>query len=261
MAFSHMFIGNAYRPRAEFDRALSALQGAMDNADRSGFLAGKLFARAELGMVYALLGQYSRGVELLRAIVDAPEYADFQHMWFRAMLSYVYVVTGDLSTAEETLRPALAEQTLDTFVEVIVALVLPSLLLARGSYAEAAQAAAGGVERMHVLGARLLVPETLLVLGQARLALNETELARAALQEAESEAEAMGFRWTLWQIRAARAALECAAGNTAEAQRLQAQARAGIMQIAAELGDPELKASLLNRPVVRSVLEQEPLPH
>jgi hypothetical protein len=109
--------------------------------------------------------------------------------------------------------------------------------------------------RLRTLGVRLVVPDMLLVLGQARSKLGQTDGARAALQEAQSEAEAMGLRWAHWQIAAARAEVECGAGNTAEAQQLLAQARNEITQIAEGVDDLELRATLLNRPVVRALFE------
>ena len=171
------------------------------------------------------------------------------------MIGQVYLAAGDLAAAAEMLAPAFAEQTPDSFYEVNAARVLPALLLARGEHERAAQSAADYLARLRGLQVRLNLPDLLLVLGQAQHALGQTDAARAALQEAETEAGAMGMRWVLWQVWAAQARLESAAGNATEALQFLAQARASLTQIADEISNPEYKASLLDRPIVRALFD------
>jgi class 3 adenylate cyclase/tetratricopeptide (TPR) repeat protein len=255
MSFSRMFVAQAYWPRGEFTPAVASLQSSIENGDKSGFVAGQLFARAELGLVYALLGQYSRGLELIRPIVETAAYQNFQHMYFRSLLGHALLIAGDLAGAEAALEPLRTAERLDSFVEVNARRAWNALLLARGDNAQAEESVSGFLERLHTLGIQLIVPDMLLVLAQARLGLGQTDAARAALQEAQSKGESMGMRWTLWQIIAARAQVESKAGNTAEAQQFMAKARNGLTQLAEEIGDLGLRTSLLNRPVVRALFE------
>lgn len=255
MSFSRMFVGYGLRPRAQFDRALAELQSALDYGDHSGFIAGQLFGRAELGLVLALLGQFPRAVELVQSIVSNRAFTEFQENVFRATLAQIYLLMGDLDAAEQMMRPVFADPATDGFARVILAGVWPALLLERKEFARAAETAADYLARLRAQGIRLAIPELLWVQGRCQLALGELDAARATLDEAEREASAMGLRWWLWQVQAAQSRVAAAAGDEPAAQRLLAAARAGLTQIANEVSNPEYRASLLARPVVRALFD------
>jgi hypothetical protein len=112
------------------------------------------------------------------------------------------------------------------------------------------------VPALRGIGCRFFVPDTLLALGQAQMGLGQTDLARATLNEAQAEAEEMGLNWFVWQILAARAQLETQDGQPNAGGEFLSQARQIVQRIADGLSDPELKASFLDRQVVRSLMAE-----
>ena len=91
--------------------------------------------------------------------------------------------------------------------------------------------------------------QTLLQQSMILQALDLPEEARASLQEAQSLGEALGSRWTMWQIEAQLGRL---AGNSAEAQDHFWRARTLIHSIQQHTPD-HLRDSILNRAAVQAV--------
>ena len=88
--------------------------------------------------------------------------------------------------------------------------------------------------------------------GCALLAQGRRDEARATLEQARGIAEDMGCRRMLWPMLFA---LSQAVTDNEERQRLLGQAQATIGYIAERIGDPQLRASFLNTPPVRAVLQ------
>jgi hypothetical protein len=101
-------------------------------------------------------------------------------------------------------------------------------------------------------GMRSEIPETLYLLSQALLGLDQADAARNRLQEATVEAESIGSQRMMWQILAALSRLE---PDPAEADRLRQQASAIIDFIAGHIPTPDLRTSFLSLPDVQAVLE------
>jgi hypothetical protein len=95
------------------------------------------------------------------------------------------------------------------------------------------------------------MPEARCLRGQILAAVGQTEAARDTLLEARAEAEAIGSRRMLWQILFALSQLET---DAAEAKQWHKQAQETVADIAANVSDPELRASFLSLPQVQVVL-------
>jgi len=102
------------------------------------------------------------------------------------------------------------------------------------------------------------LPYVLYYKGKALLSQNSTSLDEASqvLREARAGAESIGLQPALWMILAALADVETRRGNQAEARALRAQARKVVATIAEHAGMPELRASFLNLPDVKSVMRE-----
>jgi ATP/maltotriose-dependent transcriptional regulator MalT len=86
--------------------------------------------------------------------------------------------------------------------------------------------------------------------GEALAALGRGDEAEAALRQVQADASALGALAPDWEVSLALADLLGAAGHAAEAARQQARARALLDQVATEVIDPSLRASLLATPLV-----------
>jgi hypothetical protein len=99
---------------------------------------------------------------------------------------------------------------------------------------------------------RLPIPYSLYLQGQALRGLKQDQAARDRLLEARAEAEAIGSRRTLWRILYGLSQLEA---NPVQAARLRQQAQEIVEYIADHLHQAPLRASFLDLPDVRAVLE------
>ena len=251
MSFSQMMLGMAYWPHGQFDQGIAVSKSCMQHAEKSGFWTAQYWAGAELGLMYGLLGQYERGLGLTQLALEAYG-ARHQEPWqLSAYLSQVYLAMGSPERAESYLQPKLADKRSDPILRIFFTWSWNNVLIARGDYAQAVRSASDYLTTLRDIGWRLFVPDTLLALGQARMGLGQMDLARAALSEAQAEAEAMGLDWIQWQILAARAQLEMQDGHAADGLEFLGCARQIVQRIADGLHDRELKTSFLGRQVVR----------
>jgi dTDP-4-amino-4,6-dideoxygalactose transaminase len=90
--------------------------------------------------------------------------------------------------------------------------------------------------------------------GRALLTQGRREEAHQALAQARATAGALGARRILWQVLLALGQIEGSLGNIAEADRLRAEAREIIDYIAGHMGSSELRTAFLNLPDVRSMI-------
>ena len=259
MSFSQMMLGLAYWPLGQFDQGIAVAGRCIQLAEKSGFWTAQSWSSAELGLMYGLLGQYERGLPLVQRALDETS-ARGQTPWhLPAYLALVYLAMGSPERAEETVRDRLADERADPILKLFLTWVWNSVLIAKGEYALALQSAGDFLPVLRGFGFRLLVPDAYLALGQAHMGLGQTDQARVALSEAQAEAQDQGLDWILWQILAARARLETQDGQISSGEEFLSQARQIVQRIAEGLSDPALRASFLDRQVVRSLMP-EPAP-
>jgi tetratricopeptide (TPR) repeat protein len=256
MSFSEMNLATAYWTRGLFDKGIAAAESCIQHGENSGFITGKLWSIAELGMMYGLLGQYERGLSMISRAVAG--FADQRQAPFHleSYLCHIYLAMGSPDRAEEVVQRSLAAGPGSPLFKLFLTWGLNGVLVAKGDYARAVQSISNLVPALRHANFRLLLPDMLLALGQAQLALGQTSLARAALSEAQAEAEEMGVDWFLWQILAARAQLETRDGQAGDSAEYLSRARQIVRRIADGLSDPELKTSFLDRQVVRALIAE-----
>lgn len=249
MGFSQMGVAIAYGMRGDFGRAIEAMEMSIQYGDQSGFIVGPMWSRSQLALVYCELGQPERGLALVDAVRARVESMPATTPAKAVMYGYVtlaYVTVGKLAEAEAFLQSAPVAGGKLTLLDELVAWARAVLLVAQARWAEAAASAEQALAAMRAADTRLLVAELLLVLGRAQTGLGQLDEARATLQAARAEAEALQLRWTLWPVLAALAAL----APPDEAAALLAEARAFIDYIAAHTGADDLRESFLARPDV-----------
>jgi hypothetical protein len=227
-----------------------------------GFAFALSAMRNDLGWIYGSMGLVDRGLELLRTAHAAAESAPIFRAWTLANLARLHVRRGSLAEAEAALREAEAAHHPDDFssyAPMFVALGRGELALARQEHARVIELMHEFIARLRKYGVRPALPDALLLKGKALLAQNRMDEAREALTRSRAEAEALGSRRALWPALAALADPrldrgEAGRGNATEAQTLRQQARE-IIHYIADHSPPDLRASFLNLPEVRAVLE------
>jgi tetratricopeptide (TPR) repeat protein len=133
------------------------------------------------------------------------------------------------------------------------ALLKGRLASARGDHREAVRIADRAIEWVRRLEVRPYTPAALLLKGTALLALGEPGEAETALLEGRLEAERLGFGPVLWRIDGELSGIAAERGDAPRAGDLLDEAKGLIEQIAATIGDPELRSSFLGLPEVEAV--------
>ena len=256
LSFSQMNVGSVYWRQGQFDPAQAALKRAVEYGRAAGFTIATQWGNGELGMLYSLLGQTERGLEMARQALNESIAQYTQPALLPAYLAEIHLVRGELAEAEALVQEAIANPRILSIFKIFASGVRVKVLVAQGRYAEGVEAALAHLELLKASAIRALAPDTQLALGQAYQGLGQIEPARAAMQSAQMEAEAIGLNWYLWQVLAARAELEREADAAALAQEYLSHAQRIVERIAGDLSDLEQRAAFLARPVIRSLLPE-----
>ncbi len=256
-AYSRLLIGYVYWDRGDPQQAITITETAIRHARESGFAAGTAISGALLGLVYAELGAFDLGWQIVEAgwqavsgIMDAFAPA---LLTARAILS---LEQGDLAAAEAALASLQdGEQTLNPFLVIFYRSVPARIALAKGRFEEALARTEKDLAALADIDISRTTAEILLMQAHALLGLGRLQEARPVLHAAIEDANGNGYRRLLWRLQAALARLEAADGNAAAAESLLAQARAHLAFIVGNITDPGLAASFRGRPEVLAVLQ------
>ena len=255
-SYSLMGMSLIYFERADFTMAMEAMRESIRLGDTVGFLVAQISMRSILAIIYMMLGTYDQCFELARQLLAMQHLAGYR-LWGNALLVIAYSVTGELDRAESALREAVDEykrgMPLPLTDEFIMPMAEIELAMAHREYAQVIQKLDGYIASFRASGARDLIADMLHRKGQALLALGRATEAREALNDARVEAESKDMRRILWMILGELGMVEARLGRHAEANDLQAQARALILDIAARLDNEELRASFLGTLAVRRI--------
>jgi class 3 adenylate cyclase/tetratricopeptide (TPR) repeat protein len=251
---------NAYRidiDRGNLGRGMDRMRECIQLSELAGFVVPQAITRADLGALYASLGDLERG----RALADeglevAKEWSALAVPIVLASKAEIELLAGELDAAEATMSQSSVER-LPGPIHIAAAgqvkLLGARLASARGDHGRAADIADTAIEWLRQLGVRPFLPPALLLKGTALLAGGDTAGAETALVDARSEAEQLGFAPILWRIDVELSGIWATAGDAAKAADLRSEARRAIERIAASIDDAELRSSFLNLPDVQAV--------
>jgi hypothetical protein len=170
------------------------------------------------------------------------------------MLARLQLLDGNVAEAQDTIGKAKNDSYGPSWPVVfcVVALAEAELALRREEFDEALEVTTALLAELRQYGMRLHMAHSLYLHAEALRGENQDEAARNRLLEARAEAEAMGSRWMLWRILHALSQLEV---SSIQAELLRQQAQEIVEHIAEHIQEAALRASFLNLPEVRAVLE------
>ena len=254
-SYSRMTIGRVYQGWGQPDRAITMAEECLHMSQLSGFVVPQVTVRADLGAIYGGLGAIERGLENARMALTAAE-AEFPvfKMYALGILAQLYLLAGNLAEAETVVDQGKKDPNKESlytwFVPVIIAEA--ELTLKQGDYDQTLEVTDVWLTTLRRTGLRSYIPSLLYTQAQALLALGQDEAARERLLEAHTEADAMGARWSLWQIFLALSKVET---DPSEADNLRQQARQIVEYITDHINQDDLRQSFLNLPDVQEVLD------
>lgn len=253
-SYSKLAVGHIYWDRGQPDQAIAVMEECLRLSELANYLTPQVLTRANLAAVYGSLGAFQQGLESVQlALTVAETQLPMFRSYVLARLAQLQLGQGNLNEAEAAVNQGktdLAGAGIPIYFQFVI-LIEAELALRQGDY-ERAQTITGDLPvNLNQFGLRVYLPEALYLRGQSLAAMGRPEAARKALREAQAEAEAIGSRRVLWQILASISRLE---SDPTEASLLQQQAQKIVENIAASIGDPELRMSFLNLAEVRAVL-------
>jgi len=255
--FGLSIIAYAHAELGDFDRAIDCFAKSV----RRGldlniqFLWGVV---ADLAQLYSELGVPERGFELLKEVEhkihSSPSYLS---AWIMGGFVLLYIRQRDFARAEQAWREA--QKLYDPeyffgFAPFLVGLAECQLSLEQSKDAEAILASEKMIAMMQRFSAGGYVAEALSV--KARALAHQGRLSEAidVFREARERAHKMNARRILWKVLFWWSQVEKQYGNAAEAQKLLTESRDVLNYILNHLTTPDLRASFLNTPEVKSVL-------
>ena len=167
-------------------------------------------------------------------------------------LGDIHLLAGEIAEADAALAACdvgLLPELLGAEASLRVPIAQGRVLLARGDHAGAIEIADTVLDRLDRMGIRSIRADAMLLKGRALAATGMISEAAPTLREARASAESLGHRRILWEILFE---LSRTAG-VSEQETLLKEAGAIVESIAAAL-EEDLRASFLQRPEVRSVL-------
>ena len=246
--------------RGDFEQAIKSLNDTIPITQFGGLEGNGISPSGMLGTIYADLGKPIQGLEFVRVGLARPSARlPFQKMWLSALLTRIELMCGNLSAAEAAFRDGKVVASIENFSGMfpygapVLFYAAAELALARREYARTIELIDTMLVRLRYAHTRVFLPEALYLKAQALRGQQHVDQARATLNEARAEAQAIGIRRKLWQILAAIGDIEVECGNHTEAQAARHQARQVIEYIAAH-APPDLSESFLNLSEVRAIM-------
>ncbi len=262
---SRAFAGPIHIERGEFAPGLQVMHDVIALGQQTGNVTGLVGTRAELALAFGFLGDVDAGLALTeQAIAVARDQFPLLLPWASAAAARLLVQRGDLVAAEQHLAGLEFEP-----LRVNVGFMVPmwagvglaqiEAALCRGGHAQAAQLARTLTHTLTASTIRHLLPEALTLLGRALLASGDLDGARSALDDAHTEAQAIGARRHLWMLLAARSAVEEAARQPALAAHWRRLARLEVDWLSGKIPSA-LLSSFLARPAVAALVASPSAP-
>lgn len=247
--------------RGDFEQSIKSLNDAVPIMQFGGLEGNGISLYGMLGAIYADLGKPIQALEFVRVGLDRPTARlPFQKMWLSALLTRIELLCGNLGAAEAAFRDGKVVASIENFSRMfppgapILYFAAAELALARQEYGRVIELIDTLLARLRYARARVFFPEALYLKAQALRGQNQVDQARATLNEARAEAQAIGVRRKLWQILAAIGEIEAASGNDMEAQAARHQARQVIEYIAAHAPE-DMRLTFLALPEVRAATD------
>lgn len=260
-SYSRYVVYWVHYDRGEIARALETARRCIEYGDQAGFVVPSVQTLAEIGVMYAYMGQYELALENLEKAVENGEkhFPDWQSgiLAFK-MLGHTWA--GELDQAQELLsevqegrRPK--ERRVISFLEFSYSVSIPELALRQGDPEFALRETEWSIEEFEKRGMLFPRVDVLFLRGSALMATERYEEALETLNEANRIAERIGSRRVQWRVLAALAQLAEREGQEDKAGRHREQASRIIRFIADHSESQAQRHSFLELDRVRAVLD------
>ncbi|HSF83288.1 MAG TPA: hypothetical protein VLA49_18760, partial [Anaerolineales bacterium] len=257
-AYCRMYIGSIYIDRGQIEEGIQIMKKCLVLAKEAGFIVPLLQTQAELGLVYAYLGDSERGLDTIDiALKFSDQEITGWKSWVKAIKARVFIQLNELEKSRALLHSAeldLQEGDPLGFARVYFRAVHCELALAEKDYPKALELSQLFEEDI-LSDVLMLVPWLYYLRGVILLKVGQIQEAQMVLDKAINTAEKMQMRRMIWQIQIVLADLADLQGEVEQARQLRNQAKATINYIAERIGSEDLRKSFMDRPDVIALWE------
>jgi class 3 adenylate cyclase/tetratricopeptide (TPR) repeat protein len=256
-SYSRFVVGNAYWELGNPARAIEMMRQAITFGEKAQFLVVQVWTRGHLALVYANLGLTKKAREIAeRAQSLAQGRLLMYYPFTQAVMAQIELLEGDISKASDELdHIKLADSALDFIFIPFLKGAQIQLALAQNDQDCALDIIEEHFQTIRFHNQRISLPSVFYLQAKAQIDMGQVDAARESLIKAQTEAQAMGSRWWLWQILARLGELEVKADEFDAAKELREQAYQIALDIADRTGSEQLRESFLAKPDVRRLLE------
>jgi class 3 adenylate cyclase/tetratricopeptide (TPR) repeat protein len=251
---------NSYHVQASmgrYGRALAEMRECLESAEASGFMIPLAATRADMGALYANLGEVAQGAELAaEGLAIAERVNALAVPLVMASVAEVALLDGRLDDAQAAIDRSITAVLpgLLAFSAAANAQIQRGRLAAiRGDHDGALEVADHVLTWLRPLGVRPYEANALLLKGTSLAALGRPDEAEAALMDGRDAADELAFTPVGWKIDMALSRLASDAGDAPRAAELRERAKTVVERLAASIDDEALRASFLALPEVEAV--------
>jgi tetratricopeptide (TPR) repeat protein len=244
--------------QGRYGRALAKMHECIECAEASGFMVPLAATRADIGVLYANLGDVERGSELAAEGLAAAENLNALAIpLVLASVAEVHLLAGRYDEANAAIDGSITDRLpgLLSFSAAANSQILKGRMAAiRGDHQQAVDIADRVLDWLRPLDVRPYDPAALLLKGTSLGTLGRSDEAERVLREARQAADSLGFAPILWRIDLALSDIAAAGGDAARAAELHGHARTIVEHLAATVDDGVLRASFLRLPEVEAAV-------
>ena len=252
--FTPSFVHNE---RGDWGKALAVYEDAIRYADRGGFLAGRTSAGADVGLLYAIIGDHERARSHHEAAIEtARERFPIWKDWPVAQAARAAILRGDLLAAKRYIDDLSEHVPVvgDVYMGTVTALARSEYALATGDTEAAVAAARAGRRYAEKRNLTPFEADFDLAESEGLARAGDVSTAATSLARAIETSRRRGTRRLRWRCLGLLASLFEAQGRLDEGAQAREEAATVIEHIALSLRERALEETFRSQPTVANAL-------
>ncbi|MFZ0548653.1 MAG: hypothetical protein WAM60_24600, partial [Candidatus Promineifilaceae bacterium] len=209
-SYGRLVTGFVLMERGRFSEALAEMKMCITLGEQAGFHVPAVRTRAEMGLLFAYLGEYEHGIAVCETAVAKADKMAALGAAPLAVLAYLHQLQGNAKLADHYLQAARNHfyGELTDFGVALIPWLGGEIALLQGRGEETAELGQALTETLEQYGIRPFRAQAFWLQARAFDFLGQSEKARLTLEKAREAAEALMVRPVLWQIYTRLAEIE-----------------------------------------------------
>lgn len=240
--------GLVYWRQFAVDPALAAMDESIRLGEMSGFVGAQVVMRGIQSLIYLRLGNAEQARSTAQTACQiASRSIPLVYPTAASALASIELSSGRDAEACALLKTIPEASRLDMFNHLLFEAALCQHHLQKGEYSQVLELCSAVLTFLEERNLQMFTPDFLYFQGRSLAGLQQFAQAQNRLERAVSLLRAMECRWNLWESAALLADLAERQGEASRASEWRAVAKESVQAIAAEISDPALRGSFLEK--------------